>query len=82
MYFLFLTIAVLRKLFSEFSKRLDIAQKDGVSGPGILLPSDEVKENLEVILSYDEAGHSPVKLFELKVSYSEVILLVDRLSLT
>ena len=42
----------------------------------------EVKENLEVILSYDEAGHSPVKLFELKVSYSEVILLVDRLSLT
>ena len=42
----------------------------------------EVKENLEVILSYNEAGHSPVKLFELKVSYSEVILLIDRLSLT
>ena len=42
----------------------------------------EVKENLEVILSYNEAGHSPVKLFELMVSYSEVILLVNRLSLT
>ena len=42
----------------------------------------EVKEDLEVILSYNEAGRSPVKLFELEVSSSEVILLVHRLSLT
>ena len=38
-YFLFLLIAVLRKLSPKFSKRLDISQKVGWAGPGILLPS-------------------------------------------
>ena len=73
---------MLRKVFPEFSKRLDISQKwDERALESFFLPV-EVKENIEVILSYNEAGHSPVKLFELMVSYSEVILLVNRLSLT
>ena len=81
-YFLILLIAVLQKLFPEFFKMLDIAQKsDEQNLESFFLPV-EVKENLEVILSYNEAGRSPVKLFELEVSTSEVILLVHRLSLT
>ena len=80
-YFLILLIAVLQK-FPELFKMLDIAQKsDEQNLESFFLPV-EVKENLEVILSYNETGCSPVKLFELEVSTSAVILLVHRLSLT
>ena len=73
---------MLQKLFPEFFKMLDIAQKsDEQNLESFFLPV-EVKESLEVVLSHNEADRSPVKLLELEVSTSEVILLVHRLSLT